>query len=180
MEIDWARNVLRMQGAITKEEIDRNFRLMAKSTHPDHGGSVKAFQDVKLAKEVLLGYLLVQASPASIETEHKWGPKVQKALRDSGAVVFKIHGSMMQEAGWPDLQIYHQGFMGHLELKVWKHGCEPLQKQQIMRLRKQKIPAYVFGLRLNGMWIEDWDGRQIVQVPKLSMLLQSVKLVSSM
>lgn len=170
MDTDWARKILGLQGAVTPETVQNAFRRSVLSRHPDHGGTTEAFMEAQVARELLLASTRIRTT-FHIETEAKWQPKVKKALEKSGAIVFKVHGHLMQEAGWPDLQIYARGRVWHLELKVGKHGCESLQKHRIKELRRVGIWAAVLGLRENGIWLECHECHQRVQVPALSKLL---------
>lgn len=171
MDTDWARKILGLQGAVTPETVQSAFRRAVLSRHPDHGGTAQAFMEAKVARDLLLAYANVRTT-FHIETENKWQPKVKRALEKSGAIVFKVHGHLMQEAGWPDLQVYYGGRVWHLELKVGKHGCESLQKHRIKELRRVGVWAGVFALRQNGMWIENQESEQIVEVKSLASLLK--------
>jgi hypothetical protein len=173
MDVDWARRIIGLYGAVTPATVQTAFRRAALRRHPDQGGTEQLFMEAVIARDLLLEFSRIR-TPAAIETEAKWQPKVKKALEAAGAVVFKVHGHVMQESGWPDLQIYARGRVWHLELKVGKNGCEPLQKHRIKELIRRGIWAGVFGLRNNGMWIEHYDGKQLVQVAALPRLLETL------
>lgn len=173
VDIDWARKTLGLQGVVTEETVTTAFRRACLSKHPDHGGSSKDFIEAKMARDLLLVYSTMK-TPQSVETEGKWTKKVVKALEDSGAITFKVHGHAMQESGWPDLQVYYGGKVWHLELKTGHRGCEPLQKHKIKELLRVGIHAYVFALREDGMWLENWDGSRIFEVEHLRQLLPKI------
>lgn len=75
-----------------------------------------------------------------------------------GALVFNVHGHLFQQSGWPDLQVYHPIWTGHLELKVRDNPAEPLQRSVINALRARKTKAYVMRLWESGkVTVEDAD-----------------------
>jgi hypothetical protein len=84
-----------------------------------------------------------------------------RVLKDQGAVVFNVHGSMWQQSGWPDIQVYHPVWTGHLELKV-SAQCSTIQKERIRKLRDVGTKAWVLRWKPNGaLQIEDTDGRVV-------------------
>jgi hypothetical protein len=68
------------------------------------------------------------------------------AFERLGAKVFNVHGHSMQASGWPDLQVYHPRWTGHLELKVDKNTCSTLQKLTLRDLRHVGTKAFVLRL----------------------------------
>lgn len=79
--------------------------------------------------------------------ESEFQKKLQHQLRDVGALVFNVHGHTMQQSGWPDLQVYHTIWTGHLELKL-SAKVEQHQHFIINELRRRGTAA--FALRLAG------------------------------
>lgn len=67
-------------------------------------------------------------------------------LRNIGAQVLVVHGHAFQAAGWPDLQVYHPTWTGHLELKVNQNKVDDLQR--IVMNKLVAVGASVFVLRL--------------------------------
>lgn len=51
------------------------------------------------------------------QRESRLSGKIQTALRQRGAFVFKVHGSEMMMAGLPDLVVCHQGVFIGMEVK---------------------------------------------------------------
>lgn len=78
--------------------------------------------------------------------ESAFGNKLVKALESAGAKTLKVHGSLWQESGWPDLQVYHKIWTGHLELKC---GQRVLQLNQRICMRElQERGSFAWCLRL--------------------------------
>lgn len=61
-------------------------------------------------------------------------------------MTFNVHGHKMQAAGWPDLQIYHPVFTGHIELKIRRNQCSELQQERIKMLKLLGTAAFVLRL----------------------------------
>jgi len=61
-------------------------------------------------------------------TETRLSREVQKALRQCGAFVFKVHGSEYMVAGLPDLIVCYQGRFFGLELKLPGNKTSPRQE----------------------------------------------------
>lgn len=72
--------------------------------------------------------------------------QIVQAVKSVGAMTFNVHGHKMQASGWPDLQIYHPSFTGHVELKVGKNPASALQKERISLLKKLGTMAFVLRL----------------------------------
>lgn len=100
--------------------------------------------------------------------ESKFQSEVVAAFESLGAKVFNVHGHGMQSAGWPDLQIYHPTWTGHLELKVNDNTCSTLQKFRIVDLNKMGTPAYVLRWRKEGLTLEDHECLVLAEVPMAS------------
>lgn len=70
----------------------------------------------------------------------------QKLEKEAGAMVLKVHGHGMMEAGWPDLQIYSprlpQGTI-QVEAKVNDGKVSDLQKHRIQELVRRGTVAFV-------------------------------------
>lgn len=89
-------------------------------------------------------------------------------LKKVGALVFNVHGHGFQEAGWPDLQVYHWVWTGHLELKV-NHKVSTLQRIKIRELKKRGASAFVLRCDGSNVFVENnskqWpmDGIEILE-----------------
>ena len=69
--------------------------------------------------------------------------RVVAALKSVDALVLKVHGHALQAPGWPDLQVYHVSWFGHLELKCGRAVTSTAQRLIIAQLRRRGFPAYV-------------------------------------
>lgn len=65
------------------------------------------------------------------------------ALRSVNALTLKVHGHAMQQPGWPDLQVYHVRWSGHLELKVGRNQLTAAQRIIMEELNRRGAPAFV-------------------------------------
>lgn len=65
-----------------------------------------------------------------------------KSLRESGAIVFNIHGHAMQMAGIPDLYVAHNIWEGWLELKAGNNPVTKLQQHTLKKLHDCGVNAY--------------------------------------
>lgn len=84
-------------------------------------------------------------------------------FRARGALVLNVMGHARQGGGWPDLQIYHGIWTGHLELKIKDTKLSPKQYNKIKELRLRGTKAYV--LRWDTFFIiEDEDGNALHDV----------------
>ena len=83
--------------------------------------------------------------------------EIRHALEALGAMVFKVHGHGMQESGWPDLQVYHPQWTGHIETKVGDRNCTTGQKLKIRDLRQRNTHAIVVRLSGGRITAEDED-----------------------
>ena len=66
-----------------------------------------------------------------------------RSLRESGAIVFNIHGHAMQMAGIPDLYVAHSIWKGWLELKTGNNPVTKLQQHTLKKLHDCEVNAYV-------------------------------------
>ena len=64
----------------------------------------------------------------------------------------------MQAAGWPDTQVYHKLWCGHIEFKVEDRIVEPHQRLILRKLRDQNFPAFVLRWMEGDIVLERWDG----------------------
>lgn len=69
--------------------------------------------------------------------------KIQKALRERGAYVYKSHGSQFGVAGTPDLLCCVGGRFLALEVKVGTNDTTELQQQRINEIRRAGGSAVV-------------------------------------
>lgn len=147
-------------------DLKRCYRSAAMRAHPDRGGTNELMAKLGEAYEILSKP--VDAPNPTVDeakarfarawgnlykqdftvTEKDFQSALIKLLReDTGADTFNVHGSAMQTPGWPDVQVYHPKWTGHLELKV---GAKPTQKQQNRIKRLQKRGTAAFFLQLEG------------------------------
>lgn len=75
--------------------------------------------------------------------ESQFRATLKADLEAIGCCVFTIHGHVFQAAGWPDIQVYHPCWTGHLELKVGGNTATILQRHRMLELRKRGTPAYI-------------------------------------
>jgi hypothetical protein len=68
---------------------------------------------------------------------------IQKMLVKQGALVFTIHGHGFQQASWPDIQVYHWRWSGHIEMKNTGTEIELGQSIIMEELRKRGTCAFV-------------------------------------
>ena len=75
--------------------------------------------------------------------ESDFQKSIVKTIRAVGGKTFNVHGHAMQAPGWPDLQVYHRWWTGHLELKVGKNKATPKQRKVMLDLIERGTDAYV-------------------------------------
>ena len=75
--------------------------------------------------------------------ESKFQQRLKRTLDGVGALTFNVHGHAMQSPGWPDLQVYHRVWTGHLELKINHEPARALQIQRIQALRDRYTNAWI-------------------------------------
>jgi hypothetical protein len=134
---------------VDDETVRSQYRKLVFKHHPDHGGSVASFQQLTRAYEMLLKASKIVAPTDSV-SESSFVSRMKTELEKVGAVVLKVHGGPYQQSGWPDLQVYHTKWTGHLEAKVGNNPASSIQKEVIIKLRKRGTPAGVIRLR-NGV-----------------------------
>lgn len=83
-------------------------------------------------------------------TESQFSADVVAAFESMGAKVLVVHGHAYQRSGWPDLQVYHPTWTGHIELKVGSNKCSTLQQLTIRDLLRLETQAYVLRLCVDG------------------------------
>lgn len=98
--------------------------------------------------------------------ESKFQQDVIDAFKGLGAEVFNVHGHGMQAAGWPDLQVYHPTWTGHLELKVGVGRLSTLQKIRIQSLVDRGTEAYVLRWEQGLVWLETAVAERLGSIPK--------------
>lgn len=79
--------------------------------------------------------------------ESQFQRRLKMEFEKRGALVFNVHGHMMQQGGWPDLQVYHWSWSGHLELKVDGGNIDQRQRRVMMELVKRRTAVFVLRLR---------------------------------
>lgn len=75
-------------------------------------------------------------------------------LKSLGAMVFNVHGHVMQSAGWPDTQVYHARWVGHIEYKVNDRPCTALQRKVIGDLLLRGVHVLVVRRILGEVIVE--------------------------
>ncbi len=95
---------------------------------------------------------------AAIGKEGDLDRAIARAIEKVGGQVLKIHGHAMQEAGWPDLQVYHRTWTGHLEDKFLDRQATALQRIRIRQLRSCGVHACVLRWNQGRLTLEDERG----------------------
>lgn len=91
-----------------------------------------------------------------------------KALRDSGAIVFNIHGHAMQVAGIPDLYVAHTIWIGWLELKTGTNKITILQSRALKQLEDRGVDAVIILARKPKIIVKMSDETIIGVIPFMS------------
>jgi hypothetical protein len=84
--------------------------------------------------------------------------EVIEAFRARGALTFNVHGHAMQASGWPDIQVYHPEWTGHLELKRNKNPATTIQRIILRKLNLAGTPAYILREVGPRVFLESHDG----------------------
>lgn len=87
------------------------------------------------------------------KNENQCKAAVVKRLRQQGAAVLSVHGSLMQEPGWPDIQVYHARLpsgCAHLEMKKGSGKVSTAQYILLRKLRNAGVFAPVVTLVRHG------------------------------
>lgn len=127
------------------EDLHEAYRRAAKRTHPDRGGSVERFNEVKEAYDRLRKrqrFSYAELIPKVDMNESKFQKMVIRSLKDTGAMTFNVHGHAMQAAGWPDIYVAHPKWQGWIELKVTAR-LRDLQVVRIEDLLARDVNAFV-------------------------------------
>lgn len=95
--------------------------------------------------------------------ESRFSKLLSAKLEGAGAKVFLVHGHAFQESGWPDLQVYHRIWTGHLELKT-SSTMKLLQRICIRELRERGTHAYFMRLQGNTIDVIDHDCNVIREI----------------
>ena len=89
-----------------------------------------------------------------------------RRLEGVGALALKVHGHLMQEAGWPDLYVAHRTFHGWIEVKSGDRTLTALQRVRIGQIRARGVPALVVRGRDGVLTVEDVDGATVATLPE--------------
>jgi hypothetical protein len=177
---------LNIQVKLTPESLRKAYRAKCLSEHPDtkFGPAAKRAAEEKMSvineAHELLEKALSRSGPTvslnpfgsmpKAPDEHQLEARFQEdviaAWEAIGALVLKVHGNAFQKAGWPDLQIYHPKWTGHLELKVQDNQPSTIQQMVIRDLMARKTWAYVLRWKLGYVYLEDEQGRAISHIEK--------------
>jgi hypothetical protein len=136
-----------------KEPLQKCIRRRKRETHPDISGlDGSDFKLVCQAANVLMHQPKVDVTvplqevrPAKL-TETQFTSKIRRQFPFS----LKIHGSIMQESGIPDLYVCSHLWEGWLELKVGTRVVEKLQWKQMDRIRENGGQAFVLRYLQDG------------------------------
>ena len=176
-----ALHILGLSEGFTVEVLTKAWRAAAMRTHPDLGGNVTDFKNVKIAYEVLKqlrGADLTRSftfKPVNIMTEEtKFKNAIKTHLTGLGAKVFKVHGSEWQEPGWPDLYVAHKTWTGWLELKVSASDAA-LQKRRIEELKIRGVFAAFARKTGNKICVYDCLGLESEILLPMNNMLESLK-----
>lgn len=129
--------------------------------------NVEPFSWTPIAIGVPIGILLIFTMlPMRTKFTHEtrqFQPDLKKKLEGpgGGAKVFNVHGHLMQEAGWSDLQVYSPHLpnkMIHMELKVKRNEPSTLQRANINDLRARGTYAWVVRAVGLDLQFEDAEG----------------------
>lgn len=107
---------------------------------------------------------IVQKKREKMESETKLTGRLVKVLRQMQGCVLNIHGSALQQEGWPDVYVSHSLWFGFLEFKVKDRKLSSSQKYVGNHLRKCRQPAWVIRIanQLFDVWvivIEDFNAK---------------------
>jgi hypothetical protein len=167
---------LDMRVKLSPEILSKAYRKAALTNHPDtkfgelaKREAAEKMASINDAKELL--EKLVNRAPgfsanpfgtAKPVDEHvlesKFQEEVIAAWESVGALILKVHGNAFQKAGWPDLQVYHPKWTGHLELKVGDNKPSAIQEIVIRDLMARKTWAYVMRFRTGVVYLETEKG----------------------
>ena len=83
-----------------------------------------------------------------------------QGLEGVGAKCFPTVGSVFQRSGWPDLQVYHRIWTGHLELKIHPKKLKPIQRNVMKDLNERGMSAWglVYDSTTRMAKVEDAEG----------------------
>lgn len=87
---------------------------------------------------------------------------INDKLAAGGALVFNVHGHLMQKSGWPDTQIYHARFTGHIEYKENDRRLEALQRRVIRELCVRGAKVVVLRRILDAIIAQDAFERPVM------------------
>lgn len=88
--------------------------------------------------------------------------KLKSAFERNAGLVLNVHGHAMQQKGWPDLQVYHRVWTGHLELKV-NDRVKDHQRKIMEGLRLRGTEVWVLRWKEDVLWLQDIDGETNLQ-----------------
>jgi hypothetical protein len=170
---------LDMKIKLTPEALSKAYRKAALANHPDtkfgelaKREAAEKMASINDAKELL--EKLVNRAPSfsanpfgtavpvdDHQLESKFQGEVIAAWEAIGALILKVHGNAFQKAGWPDLQVYHVKWTGHLELKVNDNKPSEIQRIVIRDLMARKTWAFVLRMKAGIVYLENDRGQAI-------------------
>lgn len=107
-------------------------------------------------------------------TESQRTRKLDRELRELGAMVLPIVAGNMQPAGWPDRYVASKQWTGWLEFKSENGKLSPLQRATMKDLQARGTSCHVvrFG---NELEIENLDGYLVARVHDGRSLLEALR-----
>lgn len=179
MTISEARKLLRVEGVLTTDVLRAAFRKQLMILHNEGCLGVDAnevqqsmVKTIIDAKNTLKSSLVVGKREGGQWTglfmakqpESKFVNELKSAVESMGGLYFKVHGHVMQASGWPDIQVYHPKWTGHLEAKVDSEKYSTLQLKRMFDLRRLGTAA--FGIRKlpSGVVLLERDYEPLVKV----------------
>ncbi len=161
-----ARKLLRVEGVLTTDVLRAAFRKQLMILHNEgclgvdanevQQSMVKTIIDAKNTLKSTLGSKSNTGQWTGLfmakQPESKFVNELKSAVESMGGLYFKVHGHVMQASGWPDIQVYHPKWTGHLEAKVDSEKYSTLQLKRMFDLRRLGTAA--FGIRkLPSGWV---------------------------
>ena len=96
--------------------------------------------------------------------ENEFRDEFRRDLEAAGALTFIVHGHAFQAAGWPDLQVYHSKWTGHIEFKYARGGIKLIQTKTMWSLIARGTNAIVVRLKNDVVTFETPDGEAVMEM----------------
>ncbi len=85
MRPDTARSLLQLPSTASSRDVERSFRRLARTLHPDHGGDTESFRQLVQARAVLLGGVPGaggRRAPLIVVHRSPWWKRLPRGLLD--------------------------------------------------------------------------------------------------